>query len=58
MEASFKAAGEMYDDIASKNAEFKRLYDNQRAFRNDEYAWFRSAEYYFDNFMIRAGTRN
>jgi TRAP-type mannitol/chloroaromatic compound transport system substrate-binding protein len=57
MEASFKAASELYDEIGSKNAEFKKLYDHQRAFRNDEYAWFRSAEYYYDNFMIRAGTR-
>jgi TRAP-type mannitol/chloroaromatic compound transport system substrate-binding protein len=57
MEAAFKAANELYDDIAGKNADFKKVYDAYRAFRGEEYLWFQVAEYGFDNFMIRARSR-
>ena len=58
MEAAFKAANELYDEIGSGNAEFKKLYDNIRAFRNDSVLWFQVAEYGFDNFMIRSRHRS
>jgi TRAP-type mannitol/chloroaromatic compound transport system substrate-binding protein len=58
MEAAFKAANELYDEISAKNADFKKLYEHQRAFRNEEYLWWQVAEYTFDNFMIRARARN
>jgi TRAP-type mannitol/chloroaromatic compound transport system substrate-binding protein len=57
LEASFKASNEMYDENAAKNADFKRIYENLRAFRNEEYLWFQVAEYTYDNFMIRARAR-
>jgi TRAP-type mannitol/chloroaromatic compound transport system substrate-binding protein len=57
MEAAFKAANELYDEIGSKNADFKKVYDSYRAFRGEEYLWFQVAEYAYDNFMIRARAR-
>src|ERR687893_1415554 len=54
LEAAFKASNELYDEISAKNADFKKVYDSMRAFRNEEYLWFQVAEYTFDNFMIRA----
>jgi TRAP-type mannitol/chloroaromatic compound transport system substrate-binding protein len=54
MDAALKASNELYDEIASKNPDFKKIYDNMRAFRNEEYLWFQVAEYTYDNFMIRA----
>jgi TRAP-type mannitol/chloroaromatic compound transport system substrate-binding protein len=57
MEASFKAANELYDEISTQNAPFKKVYDAYRAFRAEEYLWFRFAEYPYDNFMIRAQPR-
>jgi TRAP-type mannitol/chloroaromatic compound transport system substrate-binding protein len=57
LEAAYKAANELYDEISSKNAEFKKMYDNLREFRNEEYLWFQVAEYSFDTFMIRARAR-
>jgi len=57
MEAAFKSANELYDEISSKNPEFKKIYDSLRAFRNEEYLWWQVAEYTFDNFMIRARAR-
>ncbi|HKS60937.1 MAG TPA: TRAP transporter substrate-binding protein [Xanthobacteraceae bacterium] len=57
MEACLKASNEIYADISSKNAEFKKVYDNMIAFRNDEYLWWQVAEYTYDTFMIRTRPR-
>ena len=57
MEAALKAANEVYADISAKNPDFKKVYDNMVAFRNDEYLWWQVAEYTFDTFMIRSRTR-
>ena len=57
-EASLKSANELYADISSKNADFKKVYDNMIAFRGDEYLWWQVAEYTFDTFMIRSRTRS
>ncbi len=57
MEACLKAANEIYADISSKNADFKKVYDNMVAFRNDEYLWWQVAEYTYDTFMIRTRPR-
>ena len=51
MTASWKAANEVYDDTASKNAKFKKIYDNWKPFRDEQNRWFRFAEGSFDNFM-------
>ncbi len=57
MEAAYKAANELYDELSAKSADWKKLYDSMRAFRNEEYLWFQVAEYTYDNFMIRARAR-
>jgi TRAP-type mannitol/chloroaromatic compound transport system substrate-binding protein len=57
LDASFKAANEIYAEIAAGNADFKKVYEAFRAFRNNEYLWWQVAEYTFDTFMIRARTR-
>jgi TRAP-type mannitol/chloroaromatic compound transport system substrate-binding protein len=53
MEAAYKAANE----ISAKNPDFKKLYGNCKAFRNEEYLWFQVAEYTYDTFMILARAR-
>ena len=57
LEASYKAANEVYDEISAKNPDFKKSLDALRAFRNEEYLWFQVGEYTYDNFMIRARSR-
>jgi TRAP-type mannitol/chloroaromatic compound transport system substrate-binding protein len=57
MEACFKAANELYDEISGRNADFKKTYEAFRQFRGEQYLWFQVAEYSFDNFMIRARAR-
>ncbi len=51
MEACYKAAHELYDELASKNAEFKTIYESWLKFREEQYLWFRVAENTFDNFV-------
>jgi TRAP-type mannitol/chloroaromatic compound transport system substrate-binding protein len=57
MEASFKAANEVYAETSAKNPAFKKVWDNITAFRNEEYLWWQVAEYTYDTFMIRMRTR-
>jgi TRAP-type mannitol/chloroaromatic compound transport system substrate-binding protein len=57
MEAAYKAANEIYDELSAANPDWKRIYDGYRAFRSEEYLWWQVAEYTFDNFMIRARAR-
>jgi TRAP-type mannitol/chloroaromatic compound transport system substrate-binding protein len=57
MEACLKTSNEIYADISSKNADFKKVYDSMVAFRNDEYLWWQVAEYTYDTFMIRTRPR-
>jgi len=57
MEASLKAANQVYDEVSAKNPDFKKLYESVRGFRNEEYLWFQVAEYSYDTFMIRSRSR-
>ena len=51
MEAAYKAAFELYDELAEKTPQFKKIYGPWRAYRDDAYLWFRVAESSFDNFV-------
>jgi TRAP-type mannitol/chloroaromatic compound transport system substrate-binding protein len=53
MDASFKAANELYDEVSATNPFFKKAWESIRAFRNEEYLWWSVAEYNYDNYMIR-----
>jgi TRAP-type mannitol/chloroaromatic compound transport system substrate-binding protein len=57
LEACLKAANEIYGEISARNADFKKVYDNMLAFRNDEYLWWQVAEFTYDTFMIRTRPR-
>lgn len=57
LDAAFKAANEIYAELSAGNADFKRIYEHQRAFRNEEYLWWQVAEYSFDTMMLRLRQR-
>jgi len=57
MEASYKAATDTYNEVGTKNADFKKVYDSMVAFRGDEYLWWQVAELGFDSFMVRMRSR-
>src|SRR5439155_4016770 len=54
MAACYKATQEVYDEIATKNEKFKKIYEPWKKFVTDEVEWFAVAENRFDNFMIAA----
>jgi TRAP-type mannitol/chloroaromatic compound transport system substrate-binding protein len=53
MEACFKSAHELHDEIAKTNASFKKVYDSMNAYMHNGYAWFQVAELGYDSFMVR-----
>ena len=52
--AAWKATHELYDEFSSKNAKFKKIYDHWKAFRDEQYLWFRVAELTYENFAFTA----
>ncbi|SJZ35511.1 TRAP-type mannitol/chloroaromatic compound transport system, substrate-binding protein [Enhydrobacter aerosaccus] len=58
MEASFKAANDVYAETMASNARFKKIYESMAAFRKEEVLWFRVAENTFDTFMARQSAAN
>ncbi len=48
----------IYGEISANNQYFKKIYDDQTAFKRDAYLWMQLSEYTFDTFMMiqqRAG---
>ncbi len=52
LDACFKAANEVYADISAKNADFKTIYENMKAFRADAYLWQQVSEQAYDGYMM------
>lgn len=57
LDACYNAATEVYKETTAANADFKKVYDNMVAYRNDQYLWWQVAEYTFDTYMIRARSK-
>jgi TRAP-type mannitol/chloroaromatic compound transport system substrate-binding protein len=54
LEACRKASVETFDELAAKNADFKKVYEHWKAFMNQSNSWFRVAEYRLDAFRYGA----
>jgi TRAP-type mannitol/chloroaromatic compound transport system substrate-binding protein len=57
LQAAHKASYELYDELAKTNPKWKKIYEPWKAFRDDQYLWFRVAETTFDNFTFTAGAQ-
>lgn len=57
MEASLKAANELYAEIAGKNESFKKALESYNNFRGESLLWWQVGEFSFDNFMVRTKGR-
>ena len=57
MDASYRAAQQLYAEIAETNPNFKRVYEPWKKFMAEEHLWFRIAEHSFDNYMYSVGSR-
>ncbi|SHO62785.1 TRAP-type mannitol/chloroaromatic compound transport system, substrate-binding protein [Pseudoxanthobacter soli DSM 19599] len=51
LEASFKAAEEVYTEVCAENANFKKVYDQWKPFRSQEAFWFQYPDGTFDRFQ-------
>ena len=54
MEACLKAAGELYEELAAKSPEFRKIFAAWSRARDEQYLWFRVAESSFDSFVYSA----
>ena len=54
MDACYKASIETFDDLASKNPDFKTIYESWTKFASDANTWFRIAEYWLDTARFTA----
>jgi TRAP-type mannitol/chloroaromatic compound transport system substrate-binding protein len=52
MEASEKAAYELYEELLDKSAHWKRIYPAWKKFRDEQFLWFRVAESTYDNYSF------
>jgi TRAP-type mannitol/chloroaromatic compound transport system substrate-binding protein len=51
MDAAFKEAMELYNELSNTNPAWKKIYADYATFRRDENLWFRFTEAGFDDFM-------
>ena len=51
LQASYKAAMEVFGELDGKSPEWKKIYADLRTFQRDQVLWFRFAESRFDQFM-------
>ncbi|MFA1621486.1 TRAP transporter substrate-binding protein [Rhizobium mongolense] len=52
LEAAFQASTGLYGELSASNPSFKKIYDDQTAFKRDAYLWMQLSEYTFDTFMM------
>jgi len=57
MEASLKAANELYGELSEKSPDFKKAYDSMVTFRSDVLPWWQVNEFQYDAFMVRTRGR-
>ena len=53
MQACFKAAKELHNEVSASNADFKKVHESMTNFSNNGYQWFQVAELGYDSFMAR-----
>ncbi len=51
MDAGFKSSQEVYEEHVAKSPEFKKIYEDMRAFQRDQILWNRFSEYPYNQYM-------
>jgi TRAP-type mannitol/chloroaromatic compound transport system substrate-binding protein len=54
IDASFKAAMDLYSELSASNPAWKKIYEDYSNFRRESNLWFRFTEARFDSFMQSA----
>jgi TRAP-type mannitol/chloroaromatic compound transport system substrate-binding protein len=52
MQAAWREAHGLYEDLSGRNPNFKKVWENYRTFRNEQYQWFRVAENNYESFAF------
>ena len=52
LDAAYKASLAVYSEISATNPFFKKIYEDQLAFKREGYLWMQLSEYTFDTFMM------
>lgn len=54
LNAAWKASGELYEETSAQNPRFRKMWTSYKAFRDDQFQWFRVAENTYENFAFGA----
>ena len=57
MDACYKAAQDVMNEEAAKNAKFKAIYEPWKRFRQDQNVWASVAESKIQDYLIKAGRK-
>src|SRR6202035_5297574 len=57
MDASLRAALDLYSEVSAANPDFKKVWEALLAFRNDQYLWWQVAELTYDTYLVRNRNR-
>ena len=57
MDASLRAALDLYAEVSAANPDFKKVWEALLAFRNDQYLWWQVAELTYDTYLVRNRNR-
>jgi TRAP-type mannitol/chloroaromatic compound transport system substrate-binding protein len=57
LQAAWRESHGLYEDLSAKNPNFKKVWENYRAFRNEQYQWFRVAENSYESFAFAEAAR-
>lgn len=54
MQAAYKHANELFEELSDKNEDFKKIYPAWAKFRDEQTAWYRVADHFLDTYTINA----
>jgi TRAP-type mannitol/chloroaromatic compound transport system substrate-binding protein len=57
LQAAWREAHGLYEEMGSRNERFRRIWTAYRAYRDEQYQWFRVAENSYDNFAFPAAAQ-
>ena len=55
LDAGFRSAQEVYAEHSAKSPEFKKIFEDMRAFQKEQVLWNRSSEYRFNQYIATLG---
>ena len=57
LQAAWRESHALYEELSARNEKFRKVWTSYRAFRDEDYQWFRVSENSFDNFAFVAASQ-